>query len=65
MAVVLFKNGESKLFDEFTFRDRLREGWSLTNINPPVLAGGFKLVQPAPEPVKKKRRRKKKGGVNA
>jgi hypothetical protein len=28
MAVILFKDGESKRFDENTFQDRLKEGWS-------------------------------------
>lgn len=30
MSVQLFKDGESEVFDEFTFKDRLNEGWSLS-----------------------------------
>jgi ribosomal protein L10 len=28
MAVILFKDGQSEKFDEFSFVDRLNEGWS-------------------------------------
>lgn len=32
MAVVLFKNGQSQKFDEYTFTDRLNEGWTFEDV---------------------------------
>jgi hypothetical protein len=31
MAVILFKDGRPEKFDEYSFTDRLKEGWSLDN----------------------------------
>ena len=36
MAVVLFKDGRFKIFDEFSFTHELENGWSLTKESPKV-----------------------------
>jgi hypothetical protein len=47
MAVTLFKDGRAQTFDEYTFVDRLEEGWSLTNEPKKVV----KIVESEPEKV--------------